>query len=336
MYSLFERCQLRKCYWLCAVMLAMSYLAADEETTHVLEFPANVTPWFTGPLISPSAYTVPQGHVSLEPYFYFFDHTGVYNNHWKAHSQPHFHSNQFQLKIKIGVLPYLDLHVYPQVFYNTTQGRHYFNAGDLPIGINFQLLRSQLKDPWPAMKLALRTNVPLGKFQHLRADRRRTDAIGSGSWQPAAGLVFSKLWHTSGIHFLEAFLSFNYQIGTRADVRGINTYGGAPNTRGTVYPGNVFTVDGAFQYNFTQRWAFTCDFIYQHNNKNRFSGKSGTLADGNRAAMRRPSREQLSLAPGIEYSWSASLGVIGGVWFTYAGRNSSRYTTPIIALSIYI
>lgn len=118
-------------------------------------------------------------------------------------------------------------------------------------------------------------------------------------------------------------------------MKGFNTYGGARNTRGVVYPGNTFTADAAIQYNFTKQWAFACDLIYGHGNKNRFSGKRGTNRDGTKANMTAPSNEQWSLAPAIEYNFSQTLGLIAGPWFTFAGRNSAQFASGVIALNMY-
>jgi hypothetical protein len=49
-----------------------------------------------------------------------------------------------------------------------------------------------------------------------------------------------------------------------------------------------------------------------------------------------PSIESLSLAPAIEYSWSANFGMIAGVWFTAAGRNSTVFANGIVAINVYI
>lgn len=322
---------------LTAVIASWAFpLIADEEETHQEAFPTKFVPWFTGPLIAPSGYTVQPGHFSIEPYLYLFVYNGIYDQHWKAQSLPNFYSTRAQLQTRIGIAESLDCRVYPQFFYNETEGGHYENIGDLPLALGFQLVRAQVTDLWPAIKLSLQVSAPLGKHQHLKPDRKRTDAIGSGAWDPTATLIFSKLWHTAETHYLSTRLVFNYKIGIPVHVKGFNTYGGAANTRGLVHQGDNYSVDGAIQYNFDRHWAFACDLIYSHNNKNSFSGKTGTDALGNPAVNTAPSREQVSLAPAIEYNFSRNLGVIGGVWFTVAGRNSNRFVTGVFAVSIYI
>ncbi len=311
-----------------------SSLRADDEETHNIAGLQNL--WFTGPLLSPPGYTVKPGHVNIQPYTSVNITTGTYNNHWKAHSTDNFYSTNEQIQTRIGLAKGLDFQIFPQVYFNKTKNKHYTGFGDLPVGINIQLLTTTIKDPWPAIKLTLRANAPTGKYQHLNPNKKGTDAIGAGSWLPAGSLILAKLWNTSGTHFLESRLYINYQIGTAVLVKGLNSYGGAKNTKGFVYPGNVLTVDAAFQYNLAQNWDLACDFYYTYSNKNRFSGNPGTLANGTKAKMTNPSKETWSIAPALEYNWSSNIGLIAGVWFSLAGRNSSEFMNPMIALNIYI
>jgi hypothetical protein len=40
-----------------------------------------------------------------------------------------------------------------------------------------------------------------------------------------------------------------------------------------------------------------------------------------------------SLAPALEYNWSENAGVIAGVAFTVAGRNTSATVMPVMAVN---
>jgi hypothetical protein len=182
----------------------------------------------------------------------------------------------------------------------------------------------------PAVKLRLGVNVPLGKYQKLSPDKQGTDLGGSGNWLPSVGLVFGRLLHFTGIHFLSLRYLIAYGVPLPLGVKGINSYGGAVHTKGTVYPGNVFLNLVGMEFSLTQRWVLACDFQYQHNNKNRFSGHSGGKAP------LAPSSEQASIAPALEYNWSNNVGVIGGTWFTLAGRNATKFMQWVIAINIYV
>lgn len=317
-------------------LILSSSIFADEELIHDIEVPKTFSPWFTGPLITTSGYTLKPGHYNIEPYLFFTVNTGNYDEDWHVSSIPNFYTTRLQIQTKIGIVNGLDFQFFPQVYYRATQGEHAINIGDLPIGLNIQLLMAQLKDPWPAIKLSLKANIPIGKYQHLNPSRKRTDVTGNGSWLPGAALVFGKLFELSEFHYLETRLAFTYQVGTPVHVKGSNFYGGASNTDGTAYHGNIFLINGAVQYNFTQEWVFACDLQYHHNNNNRFSGFAGTDFDGDAASVTHPSSEQWSIAPAIEYNWSKNIGVIGGVWFSFAGRNTSQFVSGVVALNIHI
>ena len=311
-----------------ATLIGMFPLLADEEGTHNISFAGHSTPWFTGPLIAPSGYTVKPGHVSIQPYLDAFVHVGRYNSHWKTYSTPNFYNTNLRVRIKTGITNWLDAQILPQVTYQETEGKHSCNIGDLLAAFNIQLLTSELKSPWPAIKLMLHTRIPTGKYQHLKKDLKGTDATGTGCWFPEVNLIVSKLWHYSAIHFIEMRLATGYRIGTPTSVTGLNVYGGNRKTEGTAYPGNIFSFDAAIQYSLTQTWAFACDLYYLHTNQNRFSGHTTS-------SMTRPSSEQYSLAPAIEYNFSNDVGLIGGIWFSVAGRNTPQFINGILSLNAY-
>ncbi len=113
-------------------------------------------------------------------------------------------------------------------------------------------------------------------------------------------------------------------------MHGLNVYGGNTSTRGTAYPGNNFSVNVGLEYSLSQPWTLALDLLYIYQAKNRFSGHDGGTP------MTSPSSASYSLAPAIEYNFSDKIGLIGGSWFTVAGRNTAQYINWILALNIYI
>ncbi len=310
------------------LLLCFSLLLADEEETHDINFEGFPCPWFTGPLIAPSGYTVKPGHLTFQTYYDAFVNVGKYNRHWKTLSTPNFYNYNIRARLKTGITRWMDVQVIPQVSYREKEGRHYAGFNDLSLSFSFQVLKFGIEAPWPSLRLILSTTIPSGKYQHLNPHRKFTDALGTGSWYPEIALVFSKLFHIGGIHFLETRFFSGYRIATPTSIKGFNAYGGDASTRGTAYPGNVFFADAAFQYNLTQNWALACDLFYRHQDHSRFSGKTSTPTT-------LPSSEQFSLAPALEYNWSKNLGLIAGVWFSAAGRNTPQFINGIISLNAY-
>lgn len=311
---------------LCVVLF--QFLFADEEETHDISFGELPRPWFTGPLLAPSGFTVGPGHLVLQPFFDQFVNVGMYNSNWKSESIPNFYNIQLRIRLKTGILRWMDVQVFPEMNAKLTGNAKTVGFADLPVTINFQLLAMGLKDPWPSIKLVFTTFVPCGKYQELRPSLHLTDANGTGSWYPEVGAVFSKLWHLSGIHYLEARLFSAYRIGTPASVKGLSVYGGDRTTRGVAYPGDIFLTDASIEYNFTQNWGFACDFNYQHRNRSRFSGKTEIDAT-------LPSSERFSIAPALEYNFSENLGIIGGLWCSIIGRNTPQFFNGMLSLNAY-
>lgn len=306
-----------------------TYLFA--ETPHIKE-----KPWFTGPLLTPSGHVVPEGHVNYEPYVYWTQATGKYDPRWHAHKHPTFNNVLTQLTFQIGVLPGVEFDVAPQFVYNSTQHKHHWRVSDIPITLAFQVLYDHKRYWYPGIKLRLGANVPLGKYDHLDPKQLGTDIGGIGTWYPNISLVLTKLYHFGGIHFLSWRFATQYAIGSPINVEGLSTYGGSPKlpglgqTRGTLYPGNVFLLLGSIEYSLTQRWVFALDVQYQHTNKTRFSGRTPPLT-----APTAPSKELFALAPAIEYNWSSNLGIIAGPWFSVAGRNTQKFISYVVAINIY-
>lgn len=324
-----------KCRLLTLFLFVGKPLFASDEATQDIYFNTHYQPWFTGSIVTPSAYTVQPGHVNVQPSLFFTTNTGTYSPHWHVDGGANFYIATLRVQGKVGICSWMDFQFTTQAFYKETIGSGAFSFGDLPIILNFQLLGSQMKDPWPAIKLGIRTNFPCGKYKQLSASKHKTDVGGSGNWEPGPVLSFTKLWQIYQIHYLQARFSMYYRFRTPVHVKGFNTYGGAPDTRGIVYPGNEFFASGSIQYNFTQRWVFACDIVYVHQNRTTFRGRLGTLSDGTPSTVSKLSTEQFSLAPALEYNLNKNLGFLGGVWFTFAGRNATQFTSGVLSFNAY-
>lgn len=295
-----------------------------------VEQPTKVVPWFTGPLLAPSANTIPAKHVNVEPYIFFMASTASYDGHWNKISHPNVYSLISQTFIQVGLNSFMDFQLAPQLVYGFTQGVRSTQAGDFPIFVDFQLSHDLPGHLQPSAKLTLKASCPFGKYQNLNPQKLGVDGVGSGSWNPGVALDFSKLLSLPNDRFLSLRLALNYTIPGAVSVKGLNVYGGALDTKGTAYPGNTFSCDMAMEYTLTQNWTLATDILYIYSNKTKFSGNSGTLS-----TVGGPSSEQISLAPAIEYNWNINVGIITGAWFTLTGRNSSCFRGSVTALNVY-
>lgn len=314
--------------WLLAI-LPLLFTTLEARIAFDQAEPAPNGPWFTGPLLCPSGHVVAEGHQNYEPYLYWIQENGVYDKHWAPHTTPNYTSVLLQGAFQFGILPGTEFDVAPQFYYNYTKHASDWRVGDLPVTLAFQLLKDTKEVWYPAVKLRIAANVPIGKYDRLAAKKEQTDVGGNGNWAPSVGLVLVRTVHFTGEHYLSIryFLSNTFTVPVH--VHGLSAYGGTTHTHGRVYPGNKTTTILAFEYSMTQSWALALDMDYTYQCKTRFSGHSGGVAP------KSPSSTQFSLAPAIEYNWSANLGVIAGGWFTAFGRNTSRFGGGIVAVNIY-
>lgn len=292
-------------------------------------------PWLVGPLLTPSGHTIPNGHFNIEPYEYVTTNYGVYDQHWHTHESRHnFYNLLSQISVQVGMPANLDFTFVPQWSWNHIDGASHWVLNDMPWGFDYQIVSDKPGKWWPAIKLQLRANFPFGKYQKLDPNDKGTDIGGTGSWLPGFGIVMSHLYWWGGHIFFAPRFNVQYTIPNAVHVKGLNAYGGGHHTHGTVYPGQQLQFLFGFEISLSQRWAIAGDIDYLHVSKTRFKGHKGkTKGVTNKIGL--PSSEQLSIAPGIEYNWSAYVGIIAGAWFSVAGRNQLEFATAIVAVNIY-
>ncbi|MGH7230258.1 MAG: hypothetical protein ACREJU_02740, partial [Nitrospiraceae bacterium] len=71
-------------------------------------------PWFTGSLLSARGSTVDQGHVVVEPYFYFTRYGGLYNDNWRLQSATVSRTIIQQTYFIYGLTSRMDVEIAPQ------------------------------------------------------------------------------------------------------------------------------------------------------------------------------------------------------------------------------
>ncbi|MES2272580.1 MAG: hypothetical protein V4487_00110 [Chlamydiota bacterium] len=296
-------------------------------------------PWFTGPIFASSGIPVPENHYNIEPYLFATANTAIYREDWKARKIETLWNINSQTLLTVGINSWLDFQITPSFFYNFRKRASSWALGDLPVQFDIQLYKNHpvnYSTNWlTAVKLILKEIFPLGKYRNFSPEKMLTEEGGLGSFQTAVALVWGNLIHIQGIHFMTARLSFQYTVPSPVHVKGFNSFGGGHGTNGRIYPGQNFQFDLGLEYNLSQQWALAIDVIGTLESRVRFKGKPGIDLQGRPARGGYGASAQYSLAPAIEYNWSGNLGVIGGVWFTVAGRNAYKFCSAVFALNYY-
>jgi hypothetical protein len=294
-----------------------------------------VPPWLTGPLLAPSSVVVPIGYVNIEPYIFAQAFTGQYDSDWKAEESPTLWLNFLEVLTYVGLTEWMNLVLTPTVFWNYSHHAASWQLSDLTVALDFQLYPSPPGSALPNVKLVLRENIPIGKYRNLNPEKKGTDVGGIGSWDTQFGVVFGQLYHLAHAYYFDYRLFLNYGLPAPTRLKGFNLYGGGFGTDARMFPSQHFTADLGLQLTLSQNWALAFDFVAFLAGNRHFTGKVGTAPDGSPASLSKGFLVQYSLAPAIEYNWSAYIGVIGGAWFTVGGKNAPQFTSGVIAANFY-
>ncbi len=302
-------------------------ISAEKQYEHALKL---FNPWYTGPLITPSASMVPPGEAMIQPYIFFTDNFAVFNDHRKIVSAPNVFGIKVQpILLEIGITPSLDTTLTMGAVENWSRGKTGGGILDTSIALGFKVNDESLYVP--KMKFTVSQLFPTGSYQHLSSNGLNLSATGVGAWQTTFTWALGKLLFWDTLHPFNTRLALNYTLSTPVRVHGFNAYGGGHGTRGTVHPGNIFTADLGLELSINQPWVVALDVVYTYTNKTSFHGKPGKLSNGSPASVGSGYSDQLSLAPAVEYNFNANMGILWGVWFPVYGRNSTDFVSAIFS-----
>ncbi|GAC1453640.1 MAG: hypothetical protein PVS2B3_09650 [Steroidobacteraceae bacterium] len=293
--------------------------------------------WWTGPLLAPSAATMPAGHVLFEPYLYDVMSTGYLDAHGAHHAVTGEHDLGSLSYLIYSVTDRFALGMIPHLGYNEPAGADNSSrvgAGDLTLQAQYGITSFQDGHLMPAISVVVQETLPTGRYDRLS---RPADGLGAGTYSTAIG-VYSQdyLWLPNG-RIVRARLDLTYQVSAAAGVRDASVYGTFGGFRGRVYPGDTATVDLAAEYSLSRSWVLALDVVYQHADSTRVAGTQPQLpGSGSLTSYQQASGTSASLgfAPAVEYSWSSRAGVIAGLRIIPTGRNVTTSITPAIAINL--
>ena len=320
---------------------------------------ASADPWFTGPLLALAGETMAPGQGSIEIYSYYTTISNIYDRSWNKIGVPTVVSKQFFPDISYGLINNVDIEVQP--IYVMPQNEHATgnNIGDTTVILGFQVLREGNDHAHPNLRLTLQEIFPTGLYDHLDPKKFGTDASGTGSYQTSLGLNFEHLASLTETHYLDTYLSLTYNYAASVPLNGLSVYGGNPATKGRIAPGNSLNIDAAGELSLTQNWVAVMEGFFLYQQASSFTGSFGhpspsapVIIDRNHKRRLQRNRivptrhniggksgigggnsDQFTLAPAIEYNFSDNYGIIGGVIFTVAGKNTASYSTATLAFN---
>ncbi len=284
--------------------------------------------WFTGSLEAPSPALSTAGAFAVEPYAIITANTGAYDGHGRHYAVARdLTEEQSDTSIKYGITNRLTLQVSPSFAHVAAGGASATGVGDLPVELEYRFNEENGKTGWPSLTVELGNSFATGAYQNLPS---AGVALGSGVNRVKAGVLLQSLFDSGGGHPMRFRLyAAGFEPWTDASLHNVSAYGTALGFHGQAKPGSSAEVGLGAGYAFSQRWVLAMDVLENYAGGSRVAGETplgGVHSYG-------PASATLSLAPAVEYNWTGNLGIIVGVEYSAAGRNTASYIAPQIALS---
>ena len=318
--------------WIVAalVLVMLPSPALAQETTHQALGDA----WWTGPLLAPSANTLPRGHVLIEPYLYDVISQGFYNAQGTKVRAPHENGFGSLTYINYGLANKFTVGLIPTFNYNeisTGIGSSGVGMGDLTVQAEYRLHLFREGSWKPTTSVTVQEALPTGRYDQLGS--RLSDGMGSGAYTTTLALYTQTFFWMPNGRILRLRFNVAPAFSRSANVQDVSVYGTSQGFRGYAKPGDSIFVDAAGEYSLTQRWVLALDATY-HNQANTNVAGYNLSNPTQSVFLNSGSSRAWGLAPAVEYNFSSKVGVILGVRTFPAGRNTSNSITPAIAINI--
>lgn len=321
----------------CAVASALALLG------HVAAPPAGAVDrqslddaWWTGPMLAPSAATLPPGHVLIEPYLFDVMSDARFDGSGTRQRTAGEHDIGSLTYILYGLTDRVTLGMIPRLSKNEPAGAPNSSGvgfGDLTLQAGFGLTRFEEGHRTPAISVVLDETLPTGRYQRLA---RPSDGFGAGAYTTGLS-VYSQdyLWMPNG-RLLRVRLDLTYSLSSSVGLRDASVYGTPPGFSGRASPGDSFLADAAGEYSLTRNWVVALDVVYSHADDTLVRGAviPPDGASGTSFLAHSGSSYALQLAPAIEYNLNSRVGVLLGVRIIAAGRNTAASVTPAVAVNM--
>jgi len=290
--------------------------------------------WWTGPLLAPSANTLPQGHMLIEPYVYDVTTQGFYNSTGTRVSAPHANEFGSLTYFNYGLFNKFTVGVIPVFGYNEVS--HGPNSSSLEVGdLNVQAqyrLRLFREGSWlPTISVNFQETLPVGKYDQL--GNNANNGLGSGAYTTTLGFYTQTFFWMPNGRILRTRFNATQAFSHSASIQDVSVYGTTQGFRGHASPGAALFLDLAAEYSITHHWVLAGDAVYRHQYNTAVSGYN--LSDPATSIFLNSGPSQVfGFAPAFEYNFTSKVGFIAGARIFPAGKNTTDSITPVIAVNI--
>lgn len=290
--------------------------------------------WWTGPMLAPSAATLPRGHFLVEPYLYDVIVQGRYDQNGARQSAPSENGFGSLTYMLYGLTNGFTVGLIPTGGYNQVSdgpSSSGIGMGDLTIQGQYRLTQFHEGSRIPAMSFALQETLPTGKYDQL--GEHLSDGMGSGAYSTTLAVYSQTYFWLPNHRILRMRLDVSQGFPNEVKLRDASVYGTSAGFRGNAKPGNSLFADLSSEYSVTRRWVLALDTAYRRNGNTRVSGNNILTSTPTPVAFNTGPSDSFALAPAVEYSWKHNIGILLGTRLIVAGHNTAATISPAIAIN---
>jgi hypothetical protein len=295
--------------------------------------------WWTGPMLAPSAATLPQGHFLIEPYLYDVIQQGEYDREGVKRRAPESNGFGSLTYLNYGLKDKLTIGVIPTFGYNRVSGAPSSSSvemGDVTVQGQYRLTKFHEGSWIPTMSLAVQETFPSGKYDQL--GNRPSDGLGSGAHTTTIAFYSQTYFWLPNRRILRMRLNVSQSVSSHLHVKGVSVYGTDGEFLGQASPGGTSFVDASWEYSLTRSWVLALDATYRYQSSTSVTGYDALAPPGaqntQKIRLNTGYSYAIGFAPAVEYSWNSKVGILLGTRLIPAGRNTSATITPAIAINI--
>lgn len=319
-----------------SVLTTAAALAAAQEPakpSYVVRQPLEDA-WWTGPMLAPSAATLPRGHFLIEPYVYDVTVQGRYDHDGARRSA--IHSNGFGslTYMLYGLADRVTVGLIPTAGYNMVSGGPSSSGvglGDVSLHAQYRLTQFHEGSWIPSTSVVVEETFPTGKYDRL--GNRASDGLGSGAYTTTLALYSQTYSWLSNGRILRMRFNLSQAFSNTVKVTDVSVYGTRAGFRGNANLGSSSFIDASGEYSLTRRWVLALDVLYRHSGNTRVTGYNILDPTPPNNQLDSAASDAFGFAPAIEYSWKRNLGVLLGTRVIAAGRNTAATITPALAIN---
>jgi hypothetical protein len=289
--------------------------------------------WWTGPILAPSAATLPQGHFLVEPYLYDSISYARYDANGDRHDTADTHFLGSQTYVLYGLIDTLSIGVIPRFgFRDVSNGRDSsgIRVGDVSVQAQYRM--TQFNGAIPTTSVVMQATLPTGKHDQL--GDHTSDGMGGGAYSLMIGLYSQHFFWMPNGRILRTRFNVTHTFIDNAELNDVSVYGTQQGFRGRAKPGDSFLAIAAAEYSITSNWVLAMDLQYQRDARTEVSGSLPLGSSPSDVQFTLPSRRSISVAPAVEYNFNSQVGVIVGAIWTVSGRNTDANFIPVVALNM--